>query len=106
SGRYQLSTNSLNLIRLTVLVPYLIIWGAALFAALRFHYYSKLVSNSPEGKGFKDLSHSLWVLFVVIILPTFIALISAYYPDSLETLKSVTIVRNYLVIALYVYAFW
>ncbi len=106
ANRYAISATQANLIRITILLPYLLIWGAGLFAVLRFRQYSSFVASAPEGKSFRHITNGLWMLFLVIIIPPFVSLVAAYNPDSALVQKVVTIIRNYITIALYLGAFW
>jgi hypothetical protein len=106
SGRYGLSTGELSVLRITVVLPFLFIWLSGVYAVLRFSRYLKYVSNSNESEGFGNIIYGLWLLLIVIIVPSFIGLITTYNPDSYEIQKTITIIRNYFNIVLYLSAFW
>src|SRR5262245_41379692 len=61
-NRYGVSNAQINLIRVSVIVPYFFIWFASLYAAVRFQYYGKLLETSPESEGFNKISRGLWML--------------------------------------------
>ncbi len=104
--RYHLSLVELNLLRATVLIPYLLFWLAATFALVRFRIYSKIVYGSPESRGFNKITLALWALLLVIVLPPLLNLIPAYVPNSLSVQKVATIATNYVTVILYLFAFW
>jgi hypothetical protein len=105
-NQYRINLTQISLLRVTILVPLLLIWLAALFAAVRFHYYTGLVSNSPESSGFRKIATGLLMLFLVIVVPSFISLVANYYPGSAQVEQYTTIIRLYVVAALYLLAFW
>jgi hypothetical protein len=105
-SRYRLSHEEANLLRITVVLPFLFIWTSAVFAAAKFSHYTRLVAQSPEEKSFKNVTVGLWLLLAVLIVPQFISRIFAFNPDPQEGQKSVTIITNYVSIALYLAAFW
>ncbi len=105
--RYGISLFWTNILRLTILLPYLFIWLAALFSILRFTKYLKLISyRAPEYDGFKIITKGLWMLLAVVVIPSFIGLISAYYPDSVSVQKTITILRNDITVIFYLAAFY
>jgi hypothetical protein len=106
TSRYGLTPTELNLLRLTILLPYLFIWLSALTAILHFKAYRPLLGNSAESVGFKKIIRGLWLLLLVLMVPSFINLISTFFHESAATIKSVAIVSSYITIALYMVAFW
>src|SRR5438105_3899352 len=74
--RYGVTPTELNVLKITILLPYLFIWVAALTAVLYFRNYSSLVSGALEGPGFKKITAGLWLLLIVTVLPPFISLIA------------------------------
>lgn len=105
-NRYGLTLAQANLLRVTILLPLLFIWGTALSSILRFRRYTAQVDDSAEAEGFRKITRGLWMLLLVLLLPGFIGVISTYYPESFEVKKASVITRNYLTIALYLAGFW
>ena len=104
--RYHISVHQYHLLRATIYLPLLFIWWAVLFGALRFNRYAQMVAGTPEGQGFKKIALGLWVLLASIIVPSFVAFIASFNPDSVIVEKYVAITRNYLTVILYLVAFW
>jgi hypothetical protein len=104
--RFGISLAQVNLLRLTVLLPYLFIWVATLFAILQYQKYYKIIAKSPEGRGFKQLNLGLSMLLSQIIISPFLGLVSNYYPTSFTVQKVTTILRNDVTILLYLIAFY
>jgi hypothetical protein len=105
-SRYGITITQGNLLRATVLLPLLVIWLAALFAVVRFRYYTGLLRGSSDATAFKYLAQGLIMLFLVIVLPSFVSLVASYSPASLAMQKASVIIRNYLNVILYLLAFW
>ncbi len=106
TGRYGLSTTELRVLRATVVLPFLFIWLAGIYAVVRFNRYLKYISDSNEAEGFRNIVYGLICLLIVIVVPQFINLYTTYNPESFEIQRRVTIVRNYSNIILYLSAFW
>jgi hypothetical protein len=104
--RFGLTYTQFEIIRVTFLVPSLLIWLSAGYALIRFCNYSKLVHDSPESKGFSQIAEGVLLLLLALIIPTFVSLLSAFNPDTLGVEKLVTIFRNYITIILYLTSFW
>jgi hypothetical protein len=104
--RYGLTLFQTNLLRVTILLPYLLIWAASLYSVLHFHAYTKLIKISPEKKAFENITLGLMFLFAEVVLPAFVNLIGAYFPDSFTIQKIVTVVRNDLTVLLYLFSFY
>lgn len=105
-NQYRINLVQVHLLRVSILLPVLLIWLAAVFAVSRFRHYSQLVADSPEGLGFRKISNGVLMLFLVLVIPSFVSLISNFYPEAGNLEKWVSIVRQYLTIILYLMAFW
>jgi hypothetical protein len=106
TARYGLTYAQLNLVRISYLVPNLLIWLLAGMAVVRLHKYTKLVKGSPESKSFDQIAEGLLLLFLALIIPPFLSLLTAYDPGDQVIQKLVTIFRNYITIILYITSFW
>lgn len=106
TNRYGISLSQLNLIRVTLLVPYLLIWLASLFSILQYKKYTRIISTAPEKSGFVEITHGISMLFAQVIISPFVGLIANHYPDSFEVQKIITILRNDLTIIFYLAAFY
>ncbi len=104
--RYGISLFWTNILRTTILLPYLFIWVSALFSILRFTKYLKFISQSPECAGFKYLIKGLWMLLAVVIVPSYIGILGSYFPENFFVQKITTILRNDATILIYLCAFY
>jgi hypothetical protein len=105
-SRAGLTLTQANLLRFTVLLPLLFIWITALFSAVRFQRYSKFIEGSAESRAFKLMTNGLWMLLLVIVVPSFINIVASYYPESETAQQFSTIIRNYVTVGLYLAGFW
>ena len=106
TSRYGITPNEILLIRITFLVPYFLIWAAALFAIVNFKHYTSFLVNSTESSGFKKITTGLWFLLLTLIIPQFISVIAGYYSSSMHLQRLTVIISNYVSIILYFCAFW
>ena len=93
---YHISGLQYNLLRLTVIMPLLLIWLSALYAILKTGSYLKEIRLSPESAGFSFIYYGLILGGISLVAPSFIDLYQAYHPDSYQTLRYVTILNHYL----------
>lgn len=104
--RYSISAVQLAMIRVSILLPHLLIWVAAALAYAHFKKYYQLIVDSPEASGFRKITQGLLFLLLVAIVPTILKLEIAFNPDDLEVLKTMRITVNYISLGLYFGAFY
>lgn len=105
-GRYNISLAQLSLVRITFLLPFLIIWLTLAYAVVRFQSYTQLLGSAPEREGFRNLTHGLYFLLLVTLIPSFIRMIAVYRPDDFAIEKNIAILSQYVTLALYLTAFY
>lgn len=105
-NRYGLTLAQTNLLRLTILVPYFLIWSAALFGVIWFRRYASLIKDAPEHKSVVKIALGLFMLLLVIVVPALVTTIFTYYPNVESAQIFSIILRNYLSIVLYGAGFW
>lgn len=105
-SRYSVTLLQINLLRVTLLLPYLLIWMSGLFAFLHFHSYQSFLGKSPEASGFKKLTKAIGFLLAVVIIPLFVSLYGTYHADSYLVQKTITILRNNLTVIFYLISFY
>ncbi len=105
-ARFGISAVQANLLKLTVFLPYLFIWMAALLAVLSFRSYAPLVATSPESKGFHRIYRGLIFLFLAVFVPPLLGLIRTFNPHTEEVVKVMTIANYWISILFYLMAFW
>lgn len=109
SARYGINLGMANLLRVTILIPYLFIWLSGVIAIFHFRKYIRSIVKSEEEEGFKNILIGIFLLLGTVIVPPFIGLYSNYNPGVFEVQKIVTILRNNATVLLYLtsfYYFW
>jgi hypothetical protein len=106
TSRYGLTLAQTNLLRFTIMLPLLFIWATALFSVVRFNRYRAMVKDSPEGPGFEKITVGLWMLLLVIVLPSLVNSIANYWPGNMDVQQAATITRNYISVVFYALGFW
>ncbi len=62
--RYDLTSSEARNLRLTVTLPYIVIWFFAIFGFVRLKTYSHLIRKSSHGKSLSTIANGLFVLAV------------------------------------------
>ena len=104
-SRYGLTLFEANLLRLTIILPLFFIWITVLLSFIWFRRYTEMVRGSEEELGYRKITKGLWMLLLVVMLPSFFNVAISYFPDNGEIVRTLTILRNYVTIALYLVGF-
>jgi hypothetical protein len=103
--RYNLTPAQINLLRLTITVPLLILWLAATRGVLSIYRYERHIRQSLEGQWFRYIRWGLTGLLLNLMLPSLIALPQQYHPQNQNLLRLTRIISNYTSLVLYLLAF-
>jgi hypothetical protein len=69
NARFQLPAATLDLLRLTIIVPLYFIWTTAARGAIGFKQYAMLVRTGKEGPAFSEMANGLlWTLAYLVLL--------------------------------------
>ncbi len=79
---YHISGFQLGALKLTIIIPLLLIWLVAAYGALRFRHYSDLIAGEPDGKALRLISIGLGILVAYLISSTFIPAILPHFLKS------------------------
>lgn len=105
-AKYNLSTSEIQLLRLTLVVPIVIIWIIAYYGYAKFKRYAEIVKDSKEGKAWGNLVSGLLALALWLPLSSNISNIGSYiyhkYPHLTQTS---VIITNYLNLIIVLVAF-
>lgn len=89
-----------------VILPYILIWGAAFYSSNKMAQYSKLLGDAKEKPAFYDISRGIavlaWGLAVPAIINTILKAVIVKHPGSQDT---VTIINNYIALLVPLIAF-
>jgi hypothetical protein len=104
--RYGLTLAQTQLIRISFALPLIFIWTTALLSVVWFRRYTKLLDGAQEAHAFRQMTIGLFMLLLVISLPSFVSGYANFFPDK-EYIQSASIIfRNYLTLFLYLVGFW
>lgn len=105
--RLSLNPLTLKLLNLTVVLPFIAIWVIAFYGFVHLKRYTMKIVNSEDGKALHTIANGLMIL--AISLPTSgimsgLLNFAATQPDPMAV-PLLTIIKNYVTLALYVAAF-
>jgi hypothetical protein len=108
-ARYSISGAYLLFLKIGFSVPMLLMWLMIAYAALSFNRYSEQIIDFQDGKGFKYIGQSLFILLFSGIFSNYVSQIGGIFKEihgsSIETTNTITIVQNYFVIFLALLAY-
>lgn len=82
---------------LVLLIPYGIVWTAAIYAFTKLHTYSKKITGTKDGKAFRSIMIGTGVLALGLILPTAVSLVTQNIASHNASFKpAAAIITNYV----------
>lgn len=104
-NKYDLSDGELILIRLTVIVPIVLIWIAAFYGAVRFKAYAESIKSRPDGKALTGVADAIMILAIGLVVTSLLGTLRQFaINNDYEVIYS--IVRNYVAVAFPLIAFY
>jgi hypothetical protein len=91
-------------IRLSIILPILIIWLVALRGAITFKYYARLIGQSPEGAGLNNIANGLLCTLIYLIASSLTGSLMPFFVGS-HWLESAVAIRNHLPVIITFIAF-
>lgn len=105
SGPLRVSTENLFLIRLSIAIPYLLIWLAATYSFIKIRRYSLTIAPSKESTAFKYIAYGILLLLLSLSMTTLVSTTRTALVNHEELRAPLTILTNYLYIFPYLGAF-
>jgi hypothetical protein len=106
NNSYNLSPQAVLGLRLSIILPYLLIWLAAVYSYLKVGRYAQLIPGTNEGRAFKHLAWGLLVLLGSLIVSTFLSTArSSYGVRHPDVVPALTILTNLSYVLPYLMAF-
>jgi hypothetical protein len=104
-NRFNLSTSRTHALQLTILLPVVVIWLAAIYGVEKFHSYARLIRKSKDGQALYIMSAGLMILVGSIL---FNGLIGIVRPWALKDgwLSAYTVFNNYVAVLLPLIAYY
>lgn len=95
SNVFKLTNKQLVNLRLTVVVPVIIIWLLGTYGVTRFKSYAASIKNDPDGKGFNMVANGLMILIYGGITSSLFTAIYNRLNPELAAVPTRTIITNY-----------
>lgn len=102
---YNLSSVKLNLLKLTVIIPVLLIWLAAFSGATGFRTYAASIRKSQDGRALAEISKGLLILAFGIVVTTLTGTLRQTMADHGHAMLF-SIANNYIVLIIALLAFY
>jgi hypothetical protein len=105
--RYHLTPLTSKLINLTIVIPFVVIWGIAMYGVVQLKKYTLHIIKSTDGKALHTVANGLLILALslpVSGITSGMLNYTASQQDSMS-LSIMTIIRNYLNLGLFIAAF-
>jgi hypothetical protein len=106
SNQFGLTETSITIIRITFILPYLIIWWLALYGALSLRTYAKTIHGNPDSKGLLFIGNGLTLLLVSMIVSSVLGGVRSLYIYDLNIIPPLTIIDNYVATLIPLAAFY
>jgi hypothetical protein len=105
-NKYHLSLAGYHWLVYPLVTLLVLIWLASLYGSLRVKSYSKLIKSSHDGRGMNRISNGLLVLTLSLPLNSNISYVVNHFGRRhADLLPTMTIINNYIVLALAATAF-
>ncbi len=106
SNQLQIPQQTLDLLRITVAVPYLLIWLAAMYSYTKIKRYAIAIKPSVESSAFDKIANGIFFLLISLILSTIASSLRNYLVDYTQWRPALTILTNYAFVLPYLFAFF
>lgn len=105
--RYHVSSGSVEVLLLTITLPYIVIWYMALIGYLRLRDYTQAIKDTKDGAALGRISMGiLWLTLWLPVAAVVSALTSYYYHKHPAATAQMVWLNNYAGILLLFPAFW
>ena len=105
-SQLHLSVNQYRALVFVVILPYIIIWGAAFYSYTLMSAYTRLLGDAKEKPAFYDISRGITVLAWGLAIPAIIStILKGIVAKHLNLEESVTIINNYITLLVPLIAF-
>lgn len=101
----HISTTVLTILRLSIAVPYLLIWLAASYSFIKIQRYAFAISPSKESGAFSKMATGVSLLLASLILSTLFGGLRNMFAQQPDLKPIFTILTNYSYVFPYLFAF-
>jgi|GEM_PF-2481534 len=100
SNNYHLSATAIRVLDATIILPIFIVWFLAIFAGVRFKQYALKLEGYDDALPSNTLADGLLTLGFGSILTSIFSLVRSYYALNSQAYQTLTVLSNYLSLAL------
>lgn len=93
--KYQLDAFQIGLLRVSIILPVLLIWSALLYSCLRLYEYFQSIIKSEDGKGFRLVTGGIFSMLLSSVLTSYISLFTQFSQNNQALVGILRIVSNY-----------
>lgn len=105
--RFHISVAAVHFLQLTLLVPLVLIWFAAIYGYAHLKNYAGEIKKDPDGKGLNTIALGLGILAGGMIITGLIGEVISYFSATrLNLIPANVIINNYLSVILTLSSFW
>lgn len=105
SNQLHLTKEVTNLIRLSIAVPYLLIWLAAAYSFVKIKRYAIAIKPSIESSAFNKIANGVLILLGSLILASYSNSLKNLLVDNATLRPILTIITNYAYVFPYLFGF-
>lgn len=102
---FHLSKNTVEILRISFVIPYLLIWLVGTFAFVRTRHYAVTIKSGQDGKAFLNLSYGIGGMILGFIATSAVGAFKPYVSRTGMMQEFLVIVANYAFIWLFLVAF-
>lgn len=106
-NRYNLSESEIKALNLTVVIPFILIWSAAVYGYKCMRAYSEKIIASKDGKALVQITDGLLILALWLPISAVVSSASRYaYRNNPDLTSTLVIITNYVNLILVLAAFY
>lgn len=104
-NQLHISQQTLNILRLSFAIPYLLIWLSAAYSYIKIKRYAAAISPSNESSAFRKVGTGILLLLCSLVISTFASTSRNIMVDNAQMRPILTILTNYAYVFPYLFAF-
>ncbi len=107
ANRYGLSSGQIRVLSLSIVLPFIAIWGSAFYGFVKVKQYAALIDKDKAGHGLRVLSDGLMLLAISLPLTALAGIVRDHVNNGhLALIPTTTIIYNYFSLLLALAGVW
>jgi hypothetical protein len=95
ASQYNLTTLQMTLLRLTIIIPVLIIWLVAIRGAVSFKHYATLIKGGTESKGIARIASGLMWVVASLVVSSLLSAVNQHFTGA-PSYGTLVIIRDHI----------